>query len=383
MGSKTGYRRPIETRDDLFRQVPARWALMFFAGVFFTFAPFGLLFHSALTPRQPLLAVLVLSLLSGCVAVSWAATFAISRWFIVGIVGFSLAMISVYMGPPRAAIGMILGPPSAVTLGINASIVAGYILFVLFITLQGRKTVELANEMRLARQIHETLVPPIDYEDGRMEVLGLSRASSAMGGDLVDLVRRDGSLDVYLADVSGHGVRAGVVMGMLKSAIRTRLLRGGALNEIVGDINTVLAELTSPDLFATFACMRFDESGCAETALAGHHPLIVVRADGGMEFVENEHLPLGVEQDESFTSRAITLGARDLLLCYTDGFNETLNAAGTQLGHEAICNAVVSARGRPLREIAGAIAGLADVHGAQEDDRTIVLVRLKAEAIAS
>ncbi len=78
--------------------------------------------------------------------------------------------------------------------------------------------------MRLARQIHETLVPPIDYEDERIEVFGLSRASAAMGGDLVDLVHRDGSLDVYLADVSGHGVRAGVVMGMLKAAIRMRLL---------------------------------------------------------------------------------------------------------------------------------------------------------------
>ena len=241
---------------------------------------------------------------------------------------------------------------------------------------------ELANEMRLARQIHETLVPPIDYEDERIEVFGLSLASAAMGGDLVDLVRRDGSLDVYLADVSGHGVRAGVVMGMLKSAIRTRLLHGGTLNEIVGDINTVLAELTSPDLFATFVCIRFDESGCAETALAGHHPLIVVRTDGGMESVENAHLPLGVDEDESFTSRAITLGPRDLLLCYTDGFNETLNAAGSQLGHEAICNAVVSARGRPLREIAGEVARLADAHGAQKDDRTIVMVRLKAEALA-
>ena len=80
----------------MFREVPARWALMFFTGVFFTFAPFGLLCYSALTPKQPLLAVLVLSFLSGCVAVSWAATFTISHWFIVGIVGFSLAMITIY-----------------------------------------------------------------------------------------------------------------------------------------------------------------------------------------------------------------------------------------------------------------------------------------------
>ncbi len=141
MGSEAAYRRPIEPRDALFRHVPSRWALMFFAGVFFTFAPFGLLSYSALTPKQPFLAVLVLSLMSGSLAVSWAATFTISRWFIVGIVGFSLAMITVYTGLTRAAIGIAVGMPSAVTMGINASIVAGYVLFVLFISLQGRQTV--------------------------------------------------------------------------------------------------------------------------------------------------------------------------------------------------------------------------------------------------
>ena len=70
---------------------------------------------------------------------------------------------------------------------------------------------------------------------------------------MLDVVEEGGRTDVFVADVSGHGVRAGVVMGMVKSAIRTRLRAGGAVDEVLRDVNEVIYELTSPELFVTAA----------------------------------------------------------------------------------------------------------------------------------
>jgi hypothetical protein len=74
-----------------------------------------------------------------------------------------------------------------------------------------------------------------------------------MGGDLIDVVVHEGRLDILLGDVSGHGLGAGVVMAMLKSCVRTRLLHDASLEEVVADANRVLADLTESNMFATFA----------------------------------------------------------------------------------------------------------------------------------
>ncbi len=82
-----------------------------------------------------------------------------------------------------------------------------------------------------------------------------------MGGDIIDAVCGDHTVDVYLADVSGHGVGAGIVMSMVKGAIRMRLRAGGSLPALAADLNAVLTELTRDDMFATFAAVRASPQG--------------------------------------------------------------------------------------------------------------------------
>src|SRR5260370_26103348 len=76
----------------------------------------------------------------------------------------------------------------------------------------------------LSSDIQNTLVPPIRYGGARLEAHGQSIPKDDVGGDLADLVSDGRDVTAYVADVSGHGLRAGVLMGMIKTAVRYRLL---------------------------------------------------------------------------------------------------------------------------------------------------------------
>ncbi len=362
-----------------FRMVPGRSALVFFAGVFFIFAPINLLVMSSFTPPRPASAILINALLSGCIAVSWAGVFTVSKLFIAAVVVFTVA-ISWVSGPwGHEAVNLQRVEPSVLGVSTAAAIVLGYALFIAFISGQGRRTLRLQTEMNLARQIHETLVPDIARTGGRLEILGASLPSGEMGGDLIDVVEEGGTTDLYLADVSGHGVRAGVVMGMVKAAFRTRRLGPGGLAELLRDLNTVLCETTRPEMFVTAACVRFHESSRRfEYALAGHHPVLHwSTAAGALRELPNEHLPLGVSDGERYSTQARESDPGDLLILYTDGLTECADRAGRQLGHEAIRRIVAARAAGGLEALRDAILDAARAHGSQGDDQTLLLVRIR------
>src|SRR5262249_54476365 len=133
-----------------------------------------------------------------------------------------------------------------------------------------------------------------------------------------------------------------------------------------------------PEMFVTFACMRFSADGRRmEYALAGHHPILHVRlGDGRVAELENLNLPFGIADDETYMIRSASLASGDLLVVYTDGLTETLNRGGRALGHAAVRNVVQRRFREPLAAIRDAIFALAAGHGAQDDDRTLLLVRV-------
>jgi hypothetical protein len=101
-------------------------------------------------------------------------------------------------------------------IGILAGTFLGYRLLVIFIKTEGLATVRMQTELALAHGIQATLVPTISFQGDRFEVYVKSIPSTEMGGDLIDIVENDGTLLAYVADISGHGLAAGQLMGMLK-----------------------------------------------------------------------------------------------------------------------------------------------------------------------
>ncbi|NOS99189.1 MAG: serine/threonine-protein phosphatase [Phycisphaerales bacterium] len=352
------------------------WKL--YGAVFFTFAPMMILSVTVPAHRHPPAALAFWTVVSGGVAVVWAAAFMHNpkrAWLV-----FPLQVAVVLLFATRLLPGMSVAGAgvSFVGLGSVALIVAGYVFFILFIMQEGARTLRLQTEMRLAGKIHQSLVPPIDYLDHRIRISGISDACSEMGGDLIDWQAHPGGCDVYLADVSGHGVRAGVVMAMIKSAVHMRLRSPCGLAELANDVNQVLCKLCEPGMFATFAAIRFEETERTQYVLAGHHPILQIHAStGAVTELADAGLPLGVVAAETY--RAVTIVRRpgDRFFIFTDGLTEVFDRRGEQLGLEGFQKIIqTNAFGADPATI-NAIVELARRHadgGPQTDDQSILAV---------
>src|SRR5205823_4263948 len=140
-----------------------------------------------------------------------------------------------------------------------------------------------------------------------------SAPSGEVGGDLVDVVSTPDGWFGYVADVSGHGVSSGVVMGMFKSALRMRLRQGGPISSLLDDLNAVLFPLKSSAMYVTVACVRGRDAGELEYAVAGHLPILRVRANGVVDEITTPQIPIGMFEDYAFTSASIACAAGDVL----------------------------------------------------------------------
>ncbi len=376
--------RPPTRSDEFFRLLPRGSLVLFMVAVFFVFAPVGLLIVSSFAQRRSAPSVIVMMIVSGLVAVSWASTFTISGklWPTIPLMTALIIAISGPLG--GTAIGVGSTRLSVTSLTIVAAIALGYTLFVVFISRQGRTTLRLMTEMSLAQQIHESLVPRMSWSDDRLELFGVSSASSEMGGDLIDLLPSERGLDLFVADVSGHGVKAGVVMGMVKSAIRMGLREQGGLDRLATALNDVLESTTTPEMYATLAALRLTQGGSElEYLLAGHHHVVVRRAARGViERLGKAARPVGLIAGTEYVADRAQLAPGDLIAIYTDGVNETMDASDEELGHEPIERVLLQRSGEPLAELQQAIFAAADAHGPQVDDRSLVLLRLKPAGAA-
>jgi serine phosphatase RsbU (regulator of sigma subunit) len=158
-------------------------------------------------------------------------------------------------------------------------------------------------------------VPTLSFQTPRFEVYGKSIPSTEMGGDLVDVIESDGSLLAYVADISGHGLPAGQLMGMLKAALRVSLQFHQQPVALLESADRVLPAVKGPDMYATLAMLYFDGSVQAEYALAGHVPVLHYRhRSRDTARLCMEQFPLGLIPGGSYASQRVSYSPRDLFL---------------------------------------------------------------------
>lgn len=361
----------ISARASFYRFLPLKEQVNLFAAVFFTFAPVALLFGARFYPHRSWHEVLAFTLFSGLIAVGWAFSFIRNIKFLLFVIPSHIT-ISVLLG-------MAFGRPTTSVEGLGSVllIALGYGLFIKFIDGEGAKSFRLQTEMALAQQIHSDLVPPINRTTSQLELLGKSVPSSAMGGDLLDVFEENGKVGLYIADVSGHGVQAGVVMGMVKSAIRMQLLSSGRLDSLFNNLNQVVLQVKKPELFVTFASMWFDGSPSVEYSLAGHLPILHYhRESGTLRKLSNKHLPLGVLSEETYRSETVGFSPGDLFVLLTDGLTEVLDDDGREFGEDQIKALIIENADKPLSELYRTMMRTLGRFGKQMDDQTLLLARV-------
>jgi serine phosphatase RsbU (regulator of sigma subunit) len=232
----------------------------------------------------------------------------------------------------------------------------------------------------LGSQMQRTLVPPLSFRCAQIEAYGQTVPEEEVGGDLMDLVANGTDLTAYVADVSGHGVRAGLLMGMVKTAVRYGLLLDQPLTKLLDDLNRVLPAVKEPHMFATVAGLRFNKSGLAEYVSAGHVPLLHYR-QSTRDVVRYclPHLPLGLLAADAYTSRKISYEPSDIFAIVTDGVLERGEDPDPDSGLDRVAALVRNNAEASLSDLTQLIYADLDHCGRQRDDETVLLLRTHEE----
>lgn len=355
------------------------------AAVFFTFAAIGFLVDIGGVGRMQPRMLAALVALSGLVAVAYALIGIRRRyWFFAPVLVLQVLLPRWFerfwpSGAPLEADALRLRL-MLVAGGAVAGLAVGYGLFMTFIVRQGLRRVRTEAEMALAREIHLALVPDVALTAPGCEMYARSIPVTEVGGDLSDALVVHGRPLGFVADVSGHGVPAGSVMGLLKASLRTRLRTDTELGAALADVNDVLCDLTRPNTFATAAILRLETDSRLSYALAGHPPILHLHsADGTIARLSEGGMALGIRAGEHYSVGHADVRPGDVLAVLTDGFTETMDRGDRELGLEPIEATLLAHASEPLPALFDRLLALACTHGPQEDDRTLLLVRISSE----
>jgi len=253
----------------------------------------------------------------------------------------------------------------------------GFSLFLKFIETEGIKLLRIQNEMELAKKVQIRLAPPLMLRTERIEAYGRSVPSSDVGGDLIDVVPGGSGDTCYLADVSGHGLFAGVLMAMTKSAARTSLLARTPSSRLLQDLDRVLPELKEPQMYVTCAFLHFGDDGEVDYSLAGHLPILHCRVKTGEVVpLSSEQVPLGLSLGARYETAKTAASTSDIFALLSDGLTEAEDRAGNEFGLPRIGSLIRDHATESLESIADRIFAAVGRHGPQLDDQSILLVRV-------
>jgi sigma-B regulation protein RsbU (phosphoserine phosphatase) len=368
----------------LVRELPFDQLIPFAIAIFGLFAVLGPVTDIFNGGRQNIWLLISSTVFSGAVALGYGlGTMRGNRWLLGGAIAAQLLWFAmardVFARLPQNAPGAASARVAADAGGVLILTMISYSCFLWFINGAAARYLRVRAEIELAHQVHAVLVPRIATIVGSFEFVGFSKPSGEVGGDLVDVVSSgfpaaSAGWFGYVADVSGHGVSSGVVMGMFKSALRMRLRQAGSLAELLSDLNTVLFPLKTGSMFVTVACLRFTGRDTLDFAVAGHLPILRVRG-GAVDEITTPQIPIAMFETYPFVASTVDVRSGDLLALITDGLIEVFDAEDRDFGLERAKSLLAQNDGIPLSEIADRLVSAARAHGRQLDDQTLLLIR--------
>lgn len=374
----------LERRRQAWSQVRTGSLVMMLCFAFLLFSTIGLLMSSVSIHHIPPLLFWSMAINYGLFAVAYAYVSIRIHWILIfAIMPFETLLNwwlqkQVEMQPllPMVAHSELISRLDK-ALGLACvMIVIGYTLVFVVMAREGKRFFHMHAEVELASEIHRALVPAIDLRVGGFEIYGRSLPSGEVGGDLVDAFVRpeDGSWFAYVADVSGHGVSSGVLMAMLKSAMRMSLRQNHETGKMLDEVNNVFYSLKAPNSFATLAAINFEEQSGLGVVVAGHLPIL--HSDGHeVRELDTPGLPVGILPDSEFRAIALDLRAGEMLAIVTDGLTEIFNKRSEEFGDGYIRTILLKEYGRSLEQIANRMLAEANAWGARSDDQSLLLVR--------
>jgi sigma-B regulation protein RsbU (phosphoserine phosphatase) len=188
----------------------------------------------------------------------------------------------------------------------------------------------LEAELKVASQIQNQLLPAKLLDIENYGLSAFQAQCKTVGGDLYDVARlRDGQILLLLADVSGKGMGAALLMSNVLAAFRIMYAaRNFQLLDAVSQVSRQLLKFSRPGDFATlFICVLCPKTHTLQYINAGHNPPMMIRNDGTVEYLQPSGIPIGTFDIPGWKEDVVEFGVGNFLFMFTDGISEAIPAA--------------------------------------------------------
>ena len=244
----------------------------------------------------------------------------------------------------------------------------------------------LDHDLEIARDIQRILLPAEPPAVNGFEISGMNIPARQVSGDYFDYIKVDDErLGVAIADVSGKGVPASLIMAICRSVLRSQAARNPSPADVLQKVNRQLYPDIKEDMFISMAYLVLDQARSGVTlARAGHDaPLLYKRATGTVERVKPPGMVVGIDSGSVFDRITndfnVPLERDDCLFLYTDGVTEALDTEGDEFGVERMIESIhaSAANNRAQAIITRVIDDVRNFAGThpQNDDITLIAVR--------
>jgi len=246
-----------------------------------------------------------------------------------------------------------------------------------------RQRDELDAEINLASQVQQQLLPASPPIRAGIQIAAGIKYTRKMGGDFYDFIELpDGGIGIAIADVSGKGMAAALLMPPVEIALRLSARNGITLEETFEDLNHVINDVTDSARFVTLfyakVCLTNKKF---EFINAGHNPpLRFSPKTKTCEWLRADAMPLGLFANTQYSVQTIHLEPRDVLVFYTDGLTESENADGEEFAPERIADVVSLHASETAQEIHNELhTALFEFRGSDnfDDDLTLIVMKVR------
>jgi phosphoserine phosphatase RsbU/P len=233
-------------------------------------------------------------------------------------------------------------------------------------------------EINFAREVQQSLFPRQFPADGGLEFSAICVPARGISGDYYDVVQLpDGRLLFAIADISGKGISAAILMSNLQAVLRTVAEAGRSPSEVCAQLNRHLYQISDATRFATFFFGQWDRSQHVLSYVNAGHPIPILRGSARGQRLENGGPPLGMFLSTDFQVGTLILQSGDLIVLYSDGITEAGVQSGEEFG-ESRLEAIIAAHGdKPLAQIQELILTAVRKWSGDEpeDDMTLLIAR--------
>jgi phosphoserine phosphatase RsbU/P len=245
-----------------------------------------------------------------------------------------------------------------------------------------RQRQRLENEISIAREVQSQLFPQTLPSLPGLQLGAICRPARVVSGDYYDFIKTGPDrLGIALADISGKGIFAALLMASLQAALRsTAMLDGdGGTADLVSKLNRHVFRNTSDDRYATFFYAVYDEHSRTLTYTNAGHLAPFFICDGKVQELEEGGTVVGLFEEFPFTQGVIKVGPGSLLVLFSDGLTEPENVYGEEFGRQRVRAEILRQINLPPQRLAENLIASAEQWAGspeQADDITVVVARM-------